>query len=41
MRIWAFVAASIWLSLILPPGTAAVGEYSRTTSYDNQIVVRW
>lgn len=44
MRIWSvgvFVAASMWLELILPPGTVAVGEYSRTASYDNQIVVRW
>ena len=35
------VTVSICLALTLPRETAAIGQYSRTATYDDQIVVRW
>jgi hypothetical protein len=35
------VAAVISVLILLPAGTIALGDYSRTASYEDQILVRW
>ena len=33
--------AAVSLLVLLPAGTRALGDYSRTASYEDQILVRW